>query len=69
MKVVENSINDFPIDNELKELITNLVANNLERVNINLTANEIVWFKDECAEELIANVLETVSQWTNKRLN
>ena len=65
----ENNINDFPIDNELKQLIANLVSNNLERININLTKNQYDWFKDECSEELIANVLETVSEWTKKKLN
>lgn len=64
-----NNINDFPIDNELKNLVTNLVIDDLGRIGITLTENEGLWFKNECAESLIANILEAINQWTIKKLN
>ena len=66
---MSNNINEFPIDDKLKELVTNLVANAMERAGIQLNANAITWFKNECAEELIANVLDSIIIWEREKLN
>lgn len=58
-----SNIRNYPIDNFLKEIITNIVGNELTRININMTENERFWFKNECAECIIENVLQSIIQW------
>jgi len=64
-----SNINDFPIDNDLKEMITNIVRNKLLNMGIELGDNEAIVFKETCAEELVENVLECIHQWEKQKLN
>ena len=64
-----SNINEFPIDDSLKEIIANIVANELVRINISMTENERLWFKNECAGNLVENVLESITQWEKQKLN
>ena len=64
-----SNINDFQIDLELKQLVTNIVVSKLESINIEMVENERIWFTNECSGELIENILEAVNIWTTKKLN
>ena len=64
-----HNINEFPIDNYLKELITNLVASYMERIGVDMIEEAKIWFKDNCAEELVANVLDCITEWEKNKLN
>ena len=64
-----SNINEFPIDDSLKEMIANIVANELVRINISMTENERLWFKNECAGNLVENVLDSITEWEKQKLN
>lgn len=64
-----SNINEFPIDKSLKELITNLVANFMERCGIEMNKETKKHFLNECAGELVEEVLETITQWEKQKLN
>ena len=64
-----SNINEFPIDDSLKEMIANIVANELVRINISLTENERIWFKNECSGNLVENVLDSITEWEKQKLN
>jgi hypothetical protein len=64
-----SNINEFPIDNSLKELITNLVTSYMQRAGIEMSDNKKKWFKDNCSAELIENILDSIIIWERKNLN
>jgi len=64
-----HNINEFPIDNDLKELITNLVASYMGRIGVDMIEEAKIWFKYNCAEELVANVLDCITEWEKNKLN
>ncbi len=64
-----SNVNDFPIDDSLKELIANIVRNELQKIGIEMVENEYLWFKLNCAVSLVENVLESITQWEKQKLN
>ena len=66
---MSHNINEFPVDKPLKELITNLISSYMEQVGIELNKETKVWFMDNCAEELVANVLDCITEWEKNKLN
>jgi len=69
MNDFKNSINGFPIDNELKMLIANTVINKMESIGFEPTENTASWFANEVSETLVIEILESVVQWQAKKLN
>lgn len=69
MNDFKNSINGFPIDNELKMLIANTVINKMESIGFEPTENTVSWFANEVSETLVTEILEFVVQWQAKKLN
>lgn len=64
-----SNINNFPIDSEIKQLVTNLVADYMERMGHELNESAIKHFEREFSEELIENILGSIVIWETRKLN
>lgn len=63
------TVNGYPIDDDLRNAIANIVTAQIEKAGIEVSENFARWYKDECSNEIIENVLESVVQWEMRKKN